>query len=82
MLGRDFTMGKSIYEIKKFFSSVDQNKSIFFFINNKHLAPTSETVGVLYEKYKSLDGILRIYYMEESTFGTSSEVRGAHVSEL
>jgi GABA(A) receptor-associated protein len=44
-------------------------KSMYLFVNNNTLVPTSSVINLVYEKHKDKDGFLYITYGGESTFG-------------
>jgi GABA(A) receptor-associated protein len=47
---------------------IDASSALFFFIGNT-IPNINQTLGELYENYKSEDGFLRIMYTKENTFG-------------
>jgi len=47
-------------------------QAIFFFINKKYIASSSDIIGQLYDKYKDpTHGFLYIVYSYENTFGNN-----------
>jgi len=49
---------------------LNKESALFYFIGDNHTIPTmTSTLGELYEKYKSEDERLYIYYETESVFG-------------
>ncbi|KAI7900249.1 autophagy protein Atg8 ubiquitin like protein [Cokeromyces recurvatus] len=63
----DLTIGQFIYVIRKRIK-LSPEKAIFIFINGI-LPPVSETMKVVFNKYKDEDGFLYIKYSGENTFG-------------
>ena len=64
----DLTMGQFIYVVRKRIK-INAQKSIFMFINNTKLVPTSSLISSIYESHKDNDGFLYIGYSGENTFG-------------
>ena len=48
---------------------IDDKEGIFFLINGKNTLSGSDTLGTIYEKYKSRDGFLYIAYASEEIWG-------------
>ena len=48
---------------------LDDKEAIFFLINGKNTLSGSDTLGTIYEKYKSRDGFLYIAYASEEIWG-------------
>jgi hypothetical protein len=48
---------------------LDSSISMFFFVNENVLPPSSDTIGSLYSQYKNEDELLIINYCGENTFG-------------
>ena len=63
----DLTMGQFIYVIRKRMK-LEPEKALFFFINDT-LAPSSRTMGQLYQEHKADDGFMYITLSAENTFG-------------
>ena len=64
----DLTMGQFIYVVRKRIK-ISSQKSIFMFINNNKLVPTSNLLSNIYKEHKDNDGFLYISYSGENTFG-------------
>tara|TARA_B000000557_G_scaffold199595_1_gene164805 strand:- start:120 stop:509 length:390 start_codon:yes stop_codon:yes gene_type:complete len=65
----DLTMGQMAYVLRKHSDGLDPSESLFIFISDgKVLAPSSSTMGLLHDQYKS-DGFLKIEVCLENTFG-------------
>ena len=62
-----FSVGNLLYIIRKQLS-LAPDKALFLFIGNT-LPVASMLIGEVYNKYRSSDGALRVYYASESTFG-------------
>lgn len=58
----------SLHHIIRRWFKIDPQKSIFLFIDS-HIPMSTATLGELYEKYKTPDGLLRIVYVYENAFG-------------
>lgn len=63
----DLTVGQFIYIIRKQLE-VSADKAIFIFVKNT-LPTTSMLMKELYAQYADSDGLLRMQYTSESTFG-------------
>lgn len=61
------TMGQFLYILRKRMQ-LPPEKALFCFIENM-LPTSSQTVAELYALHKSADGVLRVTYTSESTFG-------------
>jgi len=72
LVPHDFTMGQMIYTVRKRMELKAQ-QAIFVYImfNDRQelLAPTSATLGDLYDKYKDADGLLYLQCAGENAFG-------------
>ena len=67
----DLTMGQLVYVLRRHSDEVKSSEALFVFISKKSvLAPTSSTLGALYEMYKE-DGFLKIELHLENTFGAN-----------
>jgi GABA(A) receptor-associated protein len=64
----DLTLGQFMYVIRKRIN-LTETESIFMFVNETVLAPTSHTMNALYEQYKDEDGFLYFVYCNENVFG-------------
>ena len=62
-----FTMGEFVLTIRRWLLLTPE-QAIFVFIDNV-LPCTSDTVAQIYENHKSPDGVLRVTYASENTFG-------------
>lgn len=65
---QDITFSKFAYELRKNIINLNKSMSLFFFIGNNTLVPSSALMGHLYNKYKDNDGFLYITYSSENTF--------------
>ncbi len=65
----DLTVGQFIYIIRKQLQ-VKPEMAIFVFVNN-NLPTTGMLMKELYAQYADSDGLLRMQYTSESTFGVS-----------
>jgi len=63
----DLTIGQFIYIIRKQID-ISPDKALFIFINNT-LPTTGMLMKELYSQYAGKDGLLRMQYTSESTFG-------------
>ena len=64
----DLSMGQFLYVIRKRIK-LDSYKSIYLFVNNVVLLPSSSIMSNIYEKYHDEDKFLYISYAGENTFG-------------
>tara|TARA_B100001142_G_C13990374_1_gene522496 strand:- start:113 stop:502 length:390 start_codon:yes stop_codon:yes gene_type:complete len=65
----DLTMGQMAYVLRKHSDGLDSSEALFIFISNKSvLAPSSSTIGLLYDQYNN-DGFLKVEVRLENTFG-------------
>jgi hypothetical protein len=62
-----YTMGELLLTIRKWFL-LKPEQAIFIFIGNM-MPVIGSTVGELYIKHKGDDGVLRLTYASENTFG-------------
>jgi GABA(A) receptor-associated protein len=65
-----FTFGEVVLTIRKWIL-IGPEEAIFIFIKNILPSP-SMTVGELYQNHKDPDGVLRVVYTSENTFGSTS----------
>lgn len=65
----DLTVGQFLHVIRKRIK-LDAYQSIFMYVNDKNLPPTSATMISLYNEHKDKDGFLYMSYCGENTFGT------------
>lgn len=63
----DLTAGQFQYVIRKRIK-LQAEKALFLFINNT-LPNTAMTMGEIYNTHKDENGVLKIFYYNESTFG-------------
>lgn len=63
----EYSIANVMFLIRKS-ASLRQDQAIFLFINNE-IPPQSMILQQAYDKYKSADGLLRITYALENTFG-------------
>jgi len=64
----DLTLGQFLCVIRKRIELGDA-EALFVFVNEETLAPTSKTIGALYNDYKDEDGFLYMLYCSENVFG-------------
>ena len=64
----EITLGQFMYVIRKRIN-LSPEDALFLFINNNTLAPTSMTLGSIYDDHKDEDGFLYLVYCNENTFG-------------
>ena len=64
----NLSMAEFMYVIRKRIK-VTPDKSIYLFVGNGSLVPSSLTIGQVYSESKDNDGFLYIKYCGESTFG-------------
>lgn len=64
----DLTLGQFMYVIRKRIK-LKETESIFMFVNDTILAPTSHTMNTLHENFKDEDGFLYLVYCNENVFG-------------
>ena len=63
----DLTVGQFMYIIRKQLT-LTSDKALFIFVKNT-LPTTGVTIKELYAQYADSDGLLRVVYTSESTFG-------------
>lgn len=63
----DMSVGQFIFIIRKQLT-LSSEKALFLFVNNT-LPTTGVTIKELYAQHASSDGLLRVIYTSESTFG-------------
>ena len=68
LVPNDLTLGQFLVIIRKRID-LDSKDSLFTFINDKILPPTSAKVSTLYYDHKDEDGFLYMTYCNENTFG-------------
>lgn len=64
----DLTLAQFIYVIRKRIK-IDETTSLFVFVDETVLAPTSHTMASLYNSHKDKDGFLYLLYCSENVFG-------------
>jgi GABA(A) receptor-associated protein len=64
----DLTLGQFLVVIRKRIE-LEEAQALFVFVNETTLAPTSQTIGNLYNNYKDEDGFLYMLYCSENVFG-------------
>jgi GABA(A) receptor-associated protein len=68
-LGPDsLTLGQFLHIVRKKIE-LNDNETLFLFINGSILVNNSETIGNIYNIYKDEDGFLYITYCNENVFG-------------
>jgi GABA(A) receptor-associated protein len=68
LVPNDITMSEFMYVIRKRIH-ISSDKSIYLFVENLGLVPTSLNIQQVYEQAQDKDGFLYIKYCGESTFG-------------
>jgi len=68
LVPNDITMAEFMYVIRKRIH-ITPDKSIYLFVDNLGMVPTSYTAIQVYEQAQDKDGFLYIKYCGESTFG-------------
>lgn len=63
----DYTVANVMYVIRKY-TSIKPEQSLFLFINH-HIPPSILTMGEVEKIYADKDGLLRVTYALENTFG-------------
>ena len=64
----ELTIAQFLHIIRKRIN-INSNQSIFVFIDDTTLPPTSSTFNRIYLDHKDKDGFLYLTYCEENTFG-------------
>jgi GABA(A) receptor-associated protein len=64
----DLTLGQFLCVVRKRIE-LEESQALFVFVNEATLAPTSQTIGHLYNNYKDEDGFLYMLYCSENVFG-------------
>ena len=64
----EITLGQFMYVIRRRIN-LSSEEAIFLFVNNNTVAPTSTTLGSLYQEHKDKDGFLYLVYCNENVFG-------------
>jgi GABA(A) receptor-associated protein len=67
LVPKDITVGSFLYIIRKQLN-LESDKALFIFVNET-LPMSGMTMAELYSLHKSNDGLLRVEYTSESTFG-------------
>ncbi len=68
LVPNDLTVGQFLHVIRKRIK-IDPSQSVFMYVNDNILPPTSATMVTLYRDYKDEDGFLYMSYCGENTFG-------------
>ena len=68
LFDRELTVGQIIYLIRQKIK-LDPTQTIFLFVDNKTIPPTSVTIGEVYDKDADEDGFLYVTYCTEVVFG-------------
>ncbi len=67
LVSKELTVGQFMYVIRK---QIQMNSSMGLFLFTNGIIPSNtESMGVIYNKYKDNDGYLYINYAFENTFG-------------
>ena len=68
LVPKDMTMANFMFIIRQKMK-LKQEKSIYLFVNDNNMVPTSQLISQIYSEYGDEDGFLYIKYGMESTFG-------------
>ena len=68
LVPHDLTIGQFLHVIRKRIK-LGPSESIFLYVNDNILPPTSSTMVSLYKSHKDEDGFLYLSYCGENTFG-------------
>jgi GABA(A) receptor-associated protein len=68
----EMTLGQFMCVLRRRIKIAD-TESIFIFVNNNVLPPTTSLVSTLYEEYKNEDGFLYMSYCNENVFGSNPQ---------
>ena len=68
LVPRNITFGQFLYIIRSRIQ-LSSEKALFVFVNNNVIPTTSDTLEIIYSKYKDEDGFLYCGFSGESTFG-------------
>ena len=68
LVPKDMQLCQFIYIIRKRIK-LDDNETVFLFVNDNVLPPTSSTISSIYDQNKDEDGFLYISYCNENVFG-------------
>ena len=64
----DLSLGQFLYVIRKRLE-LNEAETLYVFVNETILAPTSQSMSQLYNSYKDEDGFLYLMYCSENVFG-------------
>lgn len=64
----DATVGRFIHEIRKQIK-LKSEQALFIFVDKDILPSASAEMGLIYQKYRDIDGFLYLTYTGENTFG-------------
>ena len=64
----DLSLGQFLYVIRKRLE-LSETETLYVFVNESVLAPTSQNMNQLYNSYKDEDGFLYLMYCSENVFG-------------
>jgi GABA(A) receptor-associated protein len=70
LVPHDLTVGQFLHVIRKRIK-IGPSESIFLYVNDNILTPTSSTMVSLYKQHKDDDGFLYLSYCGENTFGVN-----------
>ena len=68
LVSRTLTLGQFLNEIRNQIK-LPSHKSLFVFVDNKIIPPTSLIIQQMYDEYKNEDNFLYLTYTSENTFG-------------
>lgn len=67
LVPKDLSMGQFLFVIRKRLK-LPAEKALFVFVGNS-IAPSTQTLAVLYDQHVSSDGFLKMTFSEENVFG-------------
>lgn len=70
LVPRDLSVGQFLFVIRRRIQ-LSPEKALYLFVGRRIMAPTSEIIDGLYEKYRDPDGFLYMTYSGENCFGSS-----------
>lgn len=69
LVPRDLSVGQFLFVIRRRIQ-LSPEKALYLFVGRKIMAPTSEIIDGLYERYRDPDGFLYMTYSGENCFGS------------
>lgn len=65
----DHSMGAMTHVVRRLLPQLQPHQGIFLFVGASHIVSAHLTMQEVYDRYQSEDGLLRITYSLENTFG-------------